>query len=57
MYELADNIVGALQLAEQMNFADVLSTSTTLSALKAMSAATEGQRSASISPSAAAAPA
>lgn len=40
MYDLADSIVGDLQMAEQMKFEDVVSTSTTLSAITGRSVAT-----------------
>lgn len=46
MYELADNIVGALQLAEQMKFDDAVSTATTVSALTAKSTGTSAAASA-----------
>lgn len=40
MYDLADNIVGTLLLAEQMKFDDILSASTTISAITAKSVGT-----------------
>lgn len=40
MYDLADSIVGTLQLAEQIKFDDVMSASTTLSAITGKSVGT-----------------
>lgn len=52
MYELADNIIGPLQMAEHMKLDDVLSVSTTISALtgKSVGATTPTAVPAAIAP-------